>query len=62
MVEFLWGIIENLVDGIMKVVELIKGLISFIPNFLSFLPTEISVLLLSALSILIIIFIFKFIK
>lgn len=61
-IGFIWNIIKDTVDGIINAVNFIKDLIIKIPEFISGLPTEISVLLLSALSTIIIVFIFKFIK
>lgn len=60
--SFIWSILSSIVSKIVSVINFIKNLILFIPNYLTFLPTEISVLLLSALSIIVVIFIFKFIK
>lgn len=60
--SFIWSILEGIVSNIINVINIIKNLILFIPNFLTFLPTEITVLLLSALSIIVVVFIFKFIK
>lgn len=60
--SFVWSILESIVSKIISVINFIKNLILFIPNYLKFLPTEISILLLSALSIIVVIFIFKFIK
>lgn len=60
--SFIWNIIKDLIDGIISVINFLKNIVFYIPNFLGFLPTEISVLLISALSILTIVFIFRFVK
>ena len=60
--SFIWSILSSIVSKIISVVNFVKNLILFMPNFLKFLPTEISLLLLSALGIIVVVFIFKFIK
>lgn len=60
--SFIWEIIKNLVDGIMSVINFIYNLVALIPEFLTFLPSEISILIGSAVTIVVVIFIFKFIK
>ena len=61
-ISLIWGLIQDLMNGIVIAINFIKDLLLTIPNFLSSLPIEISALLTSALSIMIIIFIFKFVK
>ena len=60
--SFIWEIIKDLVDGIMSVINFIYNLVALLPDFLSFLPSEISILIGSAVTIVVVIFIFKFIK
>lgn len=60
--SFIWDVIKNLIDGIMSVINFIYNLVALIPEFLTFLPNEISILIGSAVTIVVVIFIFKFIK
>lgn len=60
--SFTWNILKDIISGIINIISFIKDLALNLPNFLSFLPTEISIILLSTISILTIIFIFRFVK
>ena len=60
--SFVWDIIKNLIGTLKNIIEFIFNLPNFINQFLSFLPNEITIPLLSVLTIIIIISVFKFVK
>lgn len=61
LLSFIWDIISTLVDGIKNGIFFIKDIALLVPTFISSLPLEISVLLGSAFTIIIAVFIYKLI-
>lgn len=60
--NFIWSIISNLISTIKYIVNFLGELLEIVPKTLSFLPSEILGLLLTAISIISAVFIYKFIK
>lgn len=59
---FIWSAISSLISTIKYIIGFLTGLLQIIPKTLSFLPNEISTLLLTAITIISAVFIYKFIK
>lgn len=60
--SFIWSMISNLISTIKYIVNFLGELLEVIPKTLSFLPSEILGLLLTAITIISAVFIYKFIK
>lgn len=59
---WIWNVISELLSTIIDVINFLKDLILAIPKFLDILPNEITILLIPAITIIIFVFIFKFVK
>lgn len=65
MIEFInliYNLLKDLINGIIGIITFVKDLVLYIPDFLIGLPNEITTMLMTFTSIIIIIFVFKFIK